>query len=298
MDVLRTSRLVSEGLQPKELVGRGSDSGLVRIRHGAYAKALADDPEGRHRQLIAATWPLLGGQAVLSHGSAALLHGLPVWNSLLEQVGTTRPVGGHGRRGRNLHVRLAELADSEVTEVDGFACTSLERTAIDMARLVSYERAVAVLDAAVRLGADPEMLGEIAARAKGRRGAGTASRALEFADGRAESVGESISRVRIVQVGLPVPDLQFNVFDRNGIWVARSDFCWREKNVVGEFDGRVKYRGGAEEVATAVMREKAREQAIRDAGWWVVRWDWSDLADGNALRRRIETAFRRSTGQP
>ena len=61
--------------------------------------------------------------------------------------------------------------------------------------------------------------------------------------------------------------------------------------MLGEFDGRIKYLGTADEVAAAVMKEKAREARLRELGWVVVRWDWADLGDPQAFRRRIEAAF-------
>jgi len=81
------------------------------------------------------------------------------------------------------------------------------------------------------------------------------------------------------------------VFDAFGTWLARSDFGWKERGVLGEFDGRIKYTGPQDEVARAVMAEKDREARLREAGWVVVRWGWEDLRDPAALRRRIEAAF-------
>ncbi len=264
---------------------------LIRVRRGAYSDHAEDEARAVHVQLIEGTWPLLGANAVLSHGSAAALHGLPLWGSILKEVSVTRPSGGHGVRRPYLHVWRAPLAAIEVTTKDGFRLTSLERTALDAARLLPHERAVAVLDAALHLGADPSLLDRMLLDAARRKGVRTARAALAFADKRAESVGESISRVRMAEVGLPAPILQFEVWDHLGLWVARTDFCWRERRVVGEFDGRVKYNGTEAEVADVVMAEKRREQAIRDAGWWVVRWGWQDLGDREAFRRRILQAF-------
>ena len=56
-----------------------------------------------------------------------------------------------------------------------------------------------------------------------------------FADGRAESVGETRSRVAIQRAGLPPPVLQYAVIG------TRTDFCWTDRRTVGEFDGKVKY---------------------------------------------------------
>lgn len=211
---------------------------------------------------------------------------------MLSRVSVTRDDGGHGRHTTWLETHHSPLSTAERTTIDGYRITCIERTAVDLARSVPFDQAVAILDAALRLGADAALLGEIVAACAGWKGARVAREALAFADRRAESVGESISRARMLQVGLPAPELQVQVFTQSGIWVARGDFGWRKQGVIGEFDGQVKYMGTEAQVARTVMREKAREQAIRDAGWWVVRWDWSDLADPGAFRSRIETGFR------
>ncbi len=291
MNVKRTAELAEAGLSHRQLSAGCRRGERVRVRHGAWSENAALDELDQHRRLAEGTWGLLGGNAVLSHATAAVLHGLPVWRPLLDRVAVTRPDGGHGTRTRNLVVRQAPLASVEITDLHGFRATSLERTAVDLARLVPYERAVAVLDAALQLKAEPSLLSRIVAEAAGRKGAGVARRALAFADGRAESVGESISRVRIAQVGLMPPELQFNVFDHNGIWVARTDFAWPVRGLVGEFDGAVKYTGTPAEVAAAVMKEKRREQDIIDIGWRMVRWTWSDLEDRARFGARIATAL-------
>ena len=46
----------------------------------------------------------------------------------------------------------------------------------------------------------------------------------------------------------------------------------------------------------AVYQEKCREDALRDLGWQVVRWNWADLKDPAAIRRRLERAFKRGRG--
>lgn len=291
MSVSLARDLWATGISRGELSRLARSGQLVRVRRGAYAADAPDGDVARHRQLIAATWPLLEPGSVLSHASAAVLHGLPSWTELLSRVSVIRRSPGHGSRRTNLHVRLAQLADCEVTSMDAYLVCTLERTASDLACVLRFGRAVAVLDAALHAKADAELLATAVAAAAGRRGAGTARAALAVADGRAESVAESISRVRMIEAGILAPQLQVNVFDADGQWVARSDFGWLAHGVLGEFDGRVKYLGGAEEVAQVVMREKAREDRIRELGWILVRWGWADLADLEAFRKRIVSAF-------
>lgn len=290
MTVQRTSELLAAGLSQRD-VRHAQTAGLrVKVRHGAYAEAAADDAVGRHRQLIAATWPLLAEHTIISHASAGLLYGLPTWDYLLERVWVTRPTG-HGKRTHNLIVTQASLSEIEVSEQFGYQLTALERTAADYARSVNYPSAVAVLDAALRGGAEAELLSAIIDAARHRKGASVARRAMAFADPRSESVGESVSRVVLARLGLPTPVLQFEVF-HHGVWIARTDFAWPEHRLIGEFDGRIKYLGASAEVAEVVMREKRRQRAIEDAGWTVVRWDWTDLADAATLRARLTPHLR------
>lgn len=93
---------------------------------------------------------------------------------------------------------------------------------------------------------------------------------LAFADGRAESPGESLSRVAIVRAGLPAPELQFEIhLPDGGGWVATSDFAWPEHGVVGERDGREKYAADPRRGRTAadvIMGEKDRDALIIECG--------------------------------
>lgn len=296
MEVARAARLAGEGSDRIALTRQVRAGSLVRVRHGAYTSALGVDAVERHLQLVAATWPLLGENAVLSHSSAAVVHGLPTWERDLAKVTVTRPNGGHGRAGTWLHARLGKLEPDQVCQLHNLRVTSLARTAVDQACGLSFERAVATLDAALRADVRRSELEQVVRLAKRRHGIGVARAALTFADGAAESVGESFSRVLIARVGLPAPALQVEIRDQRGRWVARSDFGWLEQRVVGEFDGRIKYLGDEASVADTVIREKAREQAIRDAGWVVVRWTWADLSDPSAFRGRIQAAFDHARG--
>lgn len=108
-----------------------------------------------------------------------------------------------------------------------------------------------------------------------------------FADADAESPGESLSRVRMWQAGLVMPELQHVVTDAFDRFVARTDFYWKHCRAVGEFDGEVKYGDLAAErgVAAVVMDEKRRQAQIEDQGLRVIRWTWQDIVDGTMVRR-------------
>ena len=288
MTVLRAHDLVITGQNPGSLVRQGK---LVRVRHGAYADAVGTDALTKHRQLVAGTWPIVGADAVLSHISAGVMHGLPTWDDSLDRVTVARPSGGHGSRRTSLHVRVSALPRSDTTSIEGRRVTSIERTVADLACMLRYERAVAVMDAALHAGADRSLIADQVSASARKHGIRTARAALEFADGRSESVAESMSRVRMSEVGVPEPELQVEIFDDFGNLLGRSDFGWVLLGVLGEFDGKVKYIGPSDQVARTVMNEKSREDSLRQLGWVVVRWNWQDLLNPSALRRRIEAAF-------
>jgi hypothetical protein len=73
-----------------------------------------------------------------------------------------------------------------------------------------------------------------------------ARRAVALFDARSESPRESVSRVRLHEDGLTAPEPQQDIFDENGQFVARVDFCWKEQRTIGEFDGKIKYRGSSD----------------------------------------------------
>ncbi|GAA1124460.1 hypothetical protein GCM10009670_14760 [Citricoccus alkalitolerans] len=120
-------------------------------------------------------------------------------------------------------------------------------------------------------------------------------RQWDFADGLAESPGESLSRALIHESGFVVPDLQRRLYDGEGRLLARVDFWWEEIRLAGEFDGFVKYTAAlASTKATgaegqhALVQEKLREDGIRRAGNNLARWVWADLMDSRRLSTLLE----------
>jgi hypothetical protein len=297
--VLLARDLVADGYRYSELTQLRRSGELRHLRRGAYTRSDVElDEAGRHRQLVQATLPLLTS-SVLSHLSAAVLHGLPLPQARLPYVQVTRPDVGSGRRRGHVHRFTAPLPRDEVVVLDGLAVTSLARTVVDLARTLPFADAVAAADAALRLGLDPALLAETLEGASGRPGVAGARRVVAFADGRSESPGESHSRVMLHRIGLPPSTLQLEVFDATGHLVGRTDFGWEEQRTLGEFDGRVKYgrllRPG-ETAADAVYREKRREDDLRDEGWQMVRWGSVDLQHEQVVAARLRRAFRRGAG--
>lgn len=291
---LLTRDLAAAGHSATELARLGRTGELVHLRRGAWLTAEPGDVVRRHRLLVAATLELTA-DAVVSHLSAAVLHGLPVPGPL-PRVHLTRPAGRGKRRGY-VHLHVAALDASDVVVRDGVAVTSLARTVVDLGCSLPFADAVVAGDAALRLGLARHELDEVLARAGRRPGVGAARRVAAFADGR-ESVGESRSRVVLHRIGLPPTTLQLAVHDTSGRLVGRSDFGWEDRRTLGEFDGRVKYGrllGPDQRAEDVLWAEKQREDELRDQGWQMARWTWWHLDHERALEERLRRALARGS---
>jgi hypothetical protein len=296
--LLHRADALLDGISDVELARLVRRGELVRLRRGTYVAGTAQlSDEDRHAAVVAATVAGLRIPGVVSHLSAAVLHGLPVWNVPLGRVHVTRRPPANGSGSRRVHLHVGRLADDKITALAGLAVTDLTRTAVDVARTIPFEQAVVTVDAALatekttrdQLQGCLDVMGPIP-------GARRAARVIAFADGRSESVGESRSRVLVKRLGLPAPDVQLKLRAPDGSEVARCDFGWREHRTVAEFDGRIKYgrllRPG-QHPGDAVFEEKLREDRIRDGGWKVVRWTWADLDRPRVVGDRLQRAFAR-----
>lgn len=271
----------------------------VRLRPGTYtfSDLWDDDEEQRHRVLGRAVATKLGPSVTLSHTTAALLHGLRVWDADLSHVHVTRLDGGAGRTESKVvhHEGLTLPADLRV--VDNSSVTHPARAAIETASLLPAEAGLATLDSALQLGlTNREELDATWALMRSWPGMLGVQVAVRMADAGAQSVGESRTRFLCYAHDLPAPELQYEVRDRSGRLLGVTDFAWPQYGLLGEFDGRVKYerflRPG-ETPGDAVFREKRREDLLcEQLGWRMVRIIWADLYHAAATAARIHRMLR------
>ncbi|MFT3971335.1 MAG: hypothetical protein QM695_13920 [Micropruina sp.] len=290
MTVLPTQQLLGATKGGYARLARQVQSGeLVRLRRGMVAENTVLTPSESLRRSLQASAPFLRRGTWFSHRSAALIHGLPVFIRAGDLVEVVRTFGGHGNTSRHLRARAARMVPGEGTWVDGLPVTTLTRTVLDLVRTLPFIEAVMVADAALRLGADrDELLGGVG----DGRGCRKAERALMFADPASESPAESESRARIAVAGLPVPEIQAVIRTSDGQFVARVDFHWRAKKVIGEYDGEGKYTGQyGTTPLDAIEQEKERQAALEAEGYLVLRWGRKVLRQPGELERRIRRAL-------
>ncbi len=262
--------------------------GLVRVARGVYAEAeawKAMRPAERHRLLIEAV-RRTDDEAVLVGPSAAIAYGIPVVGMRLERVEVLRRQASRSRT--TLMRRRHRAGNLDIVEHGGLLLASAADAAVDIARWGGLIPGVCAMDSALHqeLCVWEELREALERIPAGSRGLRVARTALGLADERAESPGESVSRVRQWQGRLPQPVLQY-VLDAGGR-VIRVDFYWASINLVGEYDGRIKYDPASfgRDTRAVLLDEKDRQNELEDLyGVKVRRWGWNDAwyHDGAAM---------------
>jgi hypothetical protein len=289
---------LARGYDDKSLRSAQRDRWIIRVRHGAYTAAQiwsAADERERHRLRAFAVLETHGPGVALSHTTAVVLHGLPVWGANLDQVHITRLDGGTTRCCHDVTYHRGFLLDEQLTGIaGGHRATDLARAVLEHATLVDIESGLTTLDA--YLNQHPVAAVErVRDQFVGWPGSQHVRIALGLARKGAESVGESRLRYLCWEYHLPEPELQVPIFDRFGQLVGVSDFAWRERRVLGEFDGKVKYSKhlrSNEDPHDAVFREKRREDRLREAsGYSMIRFTWADLFERDRTASRLKLAL-------
>jgi hypothetical protein len=297
--VVLRPQLLAAGYTDDEIARLRRGAQLTTIRRGAYMETrIWDglDAVEKHRATAQAVIMQLKVPAVPSHITAAVMLELPIWGIDLSVVHVTRADLHAPRLEAGVMHHAARLADGDVCSVGGVTVTSPLRTAVDVARMVPFEQGVVIADGALRrVGNDRDRLLEIWDTTRTWPGARAAGRVVAFADGGAESAGESRARVQFDRIGLPPPRLQPVISGPNGE-IYRADFLFEEESTIGEFDGRSKYLGefGSHDPGDVLWREKQREDALRNLGYGVARLVWADLSRDSEVRARFHAAFRQA----
>jgi hypothetical protein len=286
---------------PQSLAGgpfRGSTAvaaGLVSrsmLRGGAWQRLFPDvyvhrGTEMDHRAWCAAVALALPVGAAVGGLSAAYLWGVdlvPADCPVSVVVPRTRRI----RRDRRIAAHYTTLARDDVTVLGGVPITSPERTAFDVCRSGSRVTALIAMDAILRQGMVKAEAVEALAQERCRwPGVPLLTEILLLAEPLAESPMESRLRLLLLDAGLPPAVAQHEVRDARGHFIGRVDLAWPE------FKLAVEYEGDHHRERGQFRRDIARLDAMRVAGWTVVRLTADDvLRRPGRTVRSIATAMR------
>lgn len=269
--------------------GRGHGE-LITVRRGYFVRAdvfRTLDAHARHLLLAEAVHSESSSNVVLSHVSAAVLHGWETWDIPLDKVTLTVGRTYASKKGSRRVLHGSHIAADEVTTIRGFPVTTPARTVVDLARSLPLIPAVCVGDRALRSGSTThDELMRALTEARTRTGIAKARQAVSFMTDRSKSVGESRSRMLLDTLPLPPPQLGRWVYDSSGMPVAPVTFLFPDHGVAALFE----HSDAGSGAPVDLDRSRSRKH-FADLGWVVVRWNWTDLALPRELTDRIARAF-------
>jgi predicted transcriptional regulator of viral defense system len=257
------------GLSPRAVRNRVATGRLTRIHRGVYAV-------GHGRITLRGHWMAAvlayGPTAVLSHRSAAALHGIRRDNRSKIDITLPSP-SGKARPGIDAH-RSTTLSAADVTKIDAIPCTTLARTLLDLADVVDHRSVERAVDQAEVLRVfDLRAVEEVLSRANGRRGAAVLKRVLAEYDGPALTDRELEERFFALcrSAALPKPAVNEWITLDGGV-AYKPDFLWRAERLIVETDG-----WGSHGTRQAFEDDRRRDRRLSGAGWTVVRFTWRDV---------------------
>lgn len=232
---------------------------------------------------------------VFAGTSSAVAYGLDVSYWLLERPVLAVLRRAHSRSSDDI-CRLAVDGDTP-TMAMGMRVTSFGRTLFDCLRLLPFREALVVADSALRmLGNDPSRLMETLEPYRGKRGYNKTCLVAKWADGLSANGGESLARAFFIEHGYLLPRLQVRIPDPiDGRTNYYADFFWELPDggaVIGELDGRLKYRDqamtGGRDVVDVLADERLRESRISATGALVMRFSIKDLETSGMMGTLLE----------
>ena len=272
---------LDHGVTDRMLAGRR----FVRIHPGVYR--LHDTPMTFALAVEAALLKLPSGSA-LSHLTGLRHRGLSI--GPVQPLHVTVPTRSHVvLDGVRCHRYLRR---PEIELVDGVPLVSPRRTFVDCAVLLGERQLLQVGDWLVAQGlADRHELWAYA-QSTHYDGVQRARRVAPIVRAGVASPRESDVRWHLVRSGLPEPEINAEIHDEHGSWLARGDLVYREWKVLVEYDGWQHERDAKQRQWDHLRREQ-----LEAAGWRAVVVTTADMSNPDLVTLRVRQALR-SRGCP
>jgi predicted transcriptional regulator of viral defense system len=273
--VVAVSQMTAMGVSRKVVLGRARSGLLVPLHRGVYAVG--------HRRLrregfwMAAVLAV-GPEAVLSHRDAAALHDLRPANH--ERIDVTTPAERRSARAIRVYGRR-RLMPLDLTVVDGIPVTSVARTLVDLADVVSGQQlGKAVAEAERRQLFDLVAVEAALMRTRNRPGGGSAALRGVLDDHRRRGIQLTRSELEerfaalVATARLPRPQLNKWIGD------LEVDAAWPERRVAVELDGWAFHRDRG-----SFEQDRVKANRLTARGWTVLRYTHDAV-----IRRPAEVA--------
>ena len=259
------------GLSWQDLQGKS----WRRLAYGQYAsRHLAADA----RLMLRAAAQRLPAEYAFSGQTAGWMLGLDMPPCEPIEVSVPREALVRARAG--IKLRRTEMSATDVVTLGEFRATSPIRTARDLGSRRDLVESVVAIDMAVRGGLiELTDLQRHVAMHPGAKGVKRLRRAVALADPRAESPMESRLRMELVKARLPRPEVQAELRDSSGRFLARADLYYPDRRLVIEYDGE----NHKERLAADVRRQAE----LLNAGYHVVRFTAADFRTPGTVAAQV-----------
>ncbi|MBP2450364.1 hypothetical protein [Mycolicibacterium lutetiense] len=208
-----------------------------------------------------AAWLWTARRGVIAGRAAAALHGAQ-W---VDDDAPVELITKHGRRRPGIIVREERIRPDEICRISDLNVTTPLRTALDLARFLPRDQAVAHLDAmAIATGVDAGQVLELAARYRGLRGIPSARTALDLMDAGGQSPRETWLRLLLIDAGYRPPRTQIRVTD--GFNEAFIDMGYDDVKVGLDYEGKHHATD-----RPRVVHDIGRNELIEREGWIDIR---------------------------
>jgi very-short-patch-repair endonuclease len=254
-------------------------SRFVRMHTGVYRLA---ETEPTFELRVRAALHVLPRDAALSHVSNLRWHGLVLRGE--SPLHFSSNCGTHvERRGLVVHRRQGLLRPDTS---NGVPLLGPDRTFVDCGTQLSLRELVVVGDWLVAHGHTDLLTLRAYVIQSHLDGVIRARDAASMVRKGAESVRESALRWHLVTSGLPEPEVNTDIVDDLGRFLARGDLVYRQWKVLVEYDGWHHERDALQR-----QRDHLRREALESAGWRVIVVTAADMCDPYAIVRRVQNAL-------
>jgi very-short-patch-repair endonuclease len=266
-------------------LGVGDHGVYARVRTGRLHRAYRGVYAVGHRRLtregrLIAAVLACGHGAVLSHASAAALWEIRASAATVIDVTVPSQNGRTRVPGIRIH-RSRRLGPGDVTRKDGIAITTVARTLLDLADVLSRRALKRAIDETEYLRLfDLTAIVAVVRSNPGRRG----KRLLELCGAPPQLTRSELEQrflALVERAGLPQPRVAARVLG------YEVDFFWPEAELVVETDG-----WAAHGTRAAFERDRARDRRLLRSGICSIRVTASDVARGDALVAELRDLVR------
>lgn len=264
------------GLTQNQLYAAKKAGTVRRMLDRVFVDALAPDT----RELRVAGMKLVApAHAVVADDWASWVYGVDTFKPSLRHSLVPTLVVPHGKsrvRVEGIKCRQAIVASEDLVEIDGLLLTSPVRTAADHLRKKWRPHALAAADAMAHAGlVTMEETYEFVDRLNGYRGVCQARSLAMLIEPKAQSQGESWTRLRIVDAGFAIPESQWEVLLPDGR-TGFLDLSYPELLLVIEYDGRQFHTADRDN-----DHDDGRRRMIEALGFRIIVVTYADIFGGN-----------------